>query len=152
MEDEEFVEMVAIGNTLPGPINTKMAAFIGYKVGGVLGSVTALIGAVLPTTVMMVVLMTTLSFFADEPWAQGMSRAMVPVVCVMLAVVCWQFLTVSAKGLGWLVTIVHVIVVSLLLVFFINHPAIVLAGLFVWALVGHKIIKLMKPRQTRGPQ
>ena len=148
VNSEEFVEIVAIGNTLPGPINTKMAGYIGYRVGGIMGLTIALIGATLPTAALMVILLTTLSHFANEPWAMGMTRAMVPVVGVMLSVVGWQFLTIAAKGLGWPVTLVHVVVVAVLITFVIPHPAIVLAGLFAWALMGHGLFeKFVRPKK-----
>ena len=147
MDNEEFVEVVAISNTLPGPINTKLAGYIGYRVGGITGLIVGLIGVTLPTAVLMVVLLTTLSHFADEPWAIGMTRAMVPVVGVMLSVVGWQFLAIAAKGLGWPITLAHVVVVSVLILFVVPHPAIVLAGLFVWALVGQGLFeKYVRPK------
>lgn len=34
MDKDEFSNVLAIGNTLPGPIATKMAGYIGYKVSG----------------------------------------------------------------------------------------------------------------------
>ena len=139
LTDEDFAEVVAIGNTLPGPINTKMAGYIGYKVGGIGGLTIALIGAVIPTAILMIILLTTLGRFHQEPWARGMTRAMVPVVGVMLSVVGWQFLTIAAKGLGWPVTIAHVVIVAILITFVVPHPAIVLAGLFLWALAGHDL-------------
>ena len=43
MTDDEFSNVVALGNTLPGPINTKMAGYIGYRVGGMIGLLVALI-------------------------------------------------------------------------------------------------------------
>ena len=144
IDNEEFVEIVAIGNTLPGPINTKMAGYIGYRVGGTLGLTIALIGAAVPTAFLMVVLLTTLSHFAEEAWAMGMTRAMVPVVGVMLGVVGWQFLVIAAKGIGWPATIVHVVVVAVLIIFVIPHPAIILAGLFFWALVGHGLYERLR--------
>lgn len=144
MDDEEFAEVVAVGNALPGPINTKMAGYIGYKVGGVLGLTLAMVAMVIPSALLMVVLLTTLAFFAEEPWAQGMSRAMVPVVGVMMAVMAWQFVTIAAKGLGWVVTLIHSAVVFALFWFLGLHPAFILGGLFVWAFVGDKIIKPVK--------
>jgi len=147
MDNEEFVEIVASGNALPGPINTKMAGYIGYRVGGITGLIIALIGATLPTGVLMVVLLTTLGHFSDEPWVMGMMRAMVPVVGVMLAVVGWQFTAIAAKGLGWPVTLAHIVVVAVLITFVVPHPAIVLAGLFLWALVGQGLYeKFIRPK------
>jgi len=145
MNNEELAEVVAIGNTLPGPINTKMAGYIGYKVGGMVGLLVAMAGMVLPTAVLMIILLTTLRHFAHEPWAKGMARAMVPIVGVMLAIVGWQFTTIAAKGLGWWVTVAHIIIVTVLILFFVPHPAIVLAGLFFWALIGQGIWERLFP-------
>ncbi|MCL2363975.1 MAG: chromate transporter [Defluviitaleaceae bacterium] len=144
MDDEAFAEVVAVGNALPGPINTKMAGYIGYKVGGVGGCLMGLAGMVLPTAVLMVVLLTTLSHFAEESWAQGMTRAMVPVVGVLMAIMAWQFIEIAFKGLGRLTTLLHAVVVFPLFWFLGLHPAVVLGGLFLWAFVGDKIWGLFK--------
>lgn len=44
MTRQEFGEVLAMGNALPGPIATKMAGYIGFEVAGVLGSLVALAG------------------------------------------------------------------------------------------------------------
>ncbi|MCL2498764.1 MAG: chromate transporter [Defluviitaleaceae bacterium] len=144
MGDDEFAEVVAVGNALPGPINTKMAGYIGYKVGSVLGLAVAMFAMVIPTATLMVVLLTTLSHFADQPWAQGMSRAMVPVVGMMMAVMAWQFIVIAAKGLGWVATAIHALVVFAIFWFLGLHPAVVLGGLFLWAFMGEKMINLFR--------
>ncbi len=38
MSVSEFSKVLALGNSLPGPIATKMAGYIGFEVGGVAGS------------------------------------------------------------------------------------------------------------------
>ena len=38
MTHQGFAETLALGNALPSPIATKMAGYIGYRVGGVLGA------------------------------------------------------------------------------------------------------------------
>ena len=150
MDNEEFAEVAAIGNSLPGPINTKMAGYIGYKIGGYAGLMIGLVAVVIPTAVLMIGLLGVLSHFAHEPWARGMTRAMVPVVGVMLSVMCVQFVAVAAKGLGWPLTIAHMIIVAVLILFVVPHPAIVLAGLFLWALVGQGLFeKYIHPGRTR---
>src|SRR5690606_40010292 len=63
----------------------KMAGYIGYRVAGVLGMINAVLATIVPTIIMMIILLTFLSSMKDQPWVQGMTRAVVPVVCVMLA-------------------------------------------------------------------
>jgi len=147
MDDAAFAEVVAVGNALPGPINTKMAGYIGYRVGGIGGLLTGMLGMVVPTAVLMVVLLSTLAHFSEEAWAQGMTRAMVPVVGVMMAVMAWQFIAIAAKDLGWKVTAAHSVVVFALFWFLGLHPALVLGGLFLWAFIGDWVIGLFKRKE-----
>ena len=46
---EEFTDLVAIAESTPGPIAINCATFIGYKRCGVLGSIFATLGVVLPS-------------------------------------------------------------------------------------------------------
>ena len=146
LDDESFAEMVAVGNALPGPINTKMAGYIGYKVGGIGGLLMGMMGMVLPTAILMVVLLSTLSHFSQEAWAQGMAHAMVPVVGVMMAIMAWQFIAIAVKDLGKWVTLFHGVIVFVLFWFLGLHPAIVLVGLFIWAFVGDKIVAIFNKK------
>jgi len=145
MSDEEFGEIVAIGNTLPGPINTKMSGYIGFRVGGIPGLLISVTASMLPTAILMIILMATLSHFSDQPWARGMSSAMVPVVGVILGIMAWQFLTLAAKSLKWHVTLIHVVIVGAVIWFLNVHPAFILVALFAWAIFGHKITGVFKP-------
>ncbi len=49
IEQEEFLDLIAIAESTPGPIAINSATYIGYKVAGVLGSVFATLGMVLPS-------------------------------------------------------------------------------------------------------
>ncbi|OIJ12078.1 chromate transporter [Anaerobacillus alkalilacustris] len=135
MSDDEFSDVLAIGNTLPGPINTKMAGYIGYRVAGLTGMLTAIIASIVPTIILMIVLLTSLSKFKDEPWVAGITKGVIPVVAVMLAVLAWQFFQKSKEGLGWGISIL-LLVASLSLIEFLNiHPGIVIALLLSYALL-----------------
>jgi chromate transporter len=90
MTDEEFSDVLALGNTLPGPIATKMAGYIGFKVAGTMGLVNAIIATVLPTVVLMIGLIGFLSSFRNSPVVQGMTQAVAPVVGVMLLTLAYS--------------------------------------------------------------
>lgn len=49
IEHEEFLDLLAISESTPGPIAINSATYIGYKVAGVLGSVFATLGVALPS-------------------------------------------------------------------------------------------------------
>lgn len=136
MDDDQFGDILALGNALPGPIATKMAGYIGYRVGGVAGMLNALLASILPTILLIILLLTVLNKYKDETWVSGMTSAVVPVVAVMLATMTWSFIKNSAKSfLGWGWTIIFVIGSIIILEFLHIHPAILIAGLLMAALL-----------------
>jgi chromate transporter len=135
MNDDEFSDVLALANTLPGPIATKMAGYIGYQVAGVFGMLNALLASIIPTIILMIVLLTSLSFIKDKPWVIGMTKAVVPVVGVMLAVLTWQFFQQAKNGLGWKYTILLGIASVVLLQLLNIHPGFVIGVLLLSAIV-----------------
>lgn len=136
MDSDEFGDILALGNALPGPIATKMAGYIGYRVGGTLGMVNALAATMIPTIILMIILLTTLNSYKDQPWVKGMADAVVPVVAVMLAVLTWDFIKKSGKSkLGWAWTAIALIASLVLLQILNIHPAILIFILLLGALI-----------------
>ncbi|GGM35560.1 putative transporter YwrB [Paraliobacillus quinghaiensis] len=135
MNDEEFANVLALGNSLPGPIATKMAGYIGYRVAGILGMFNAVLAVSVPTILIMISLLTFLSAANNQPWVNGMTQAVVPVVGVMLAVLTYEFLKKAQGGLGWLTTTI-LVVISLVLIKWLGiHPGIIITSLLLYALL-----------------
>ena len=147
MNNEEFGDVLAIGNTLPGPIATKMAGYIGFRIGGVLGMINAIFSTILPTIILMIILLSTLIVFKDLKWVQGMTKAVVPVVAVMLGVLTWEFVQSSIKGLKWFFTTLHIIVALVLIEYFGIHPGFLIGALLVIAVVKPTNTSEKKKRQ-----
>lgn len=136
MNSDEFSDILALGNALPGPINTKMAGYIGFRVGGMLGMIIALFATVIPSVFLMVLLLTALNAYKDKPWVSGMSQAVVPVVAVMLGKLTWDFYKKSAQsklGKSW--TLLFIAGSLILLQFVGLHPAIIIFALLIGALM-----------------
>ncbi|MFC0471142.1 chromate transporter [Halalkalibacter kiskunsagensis] len=135
MNDDEFSDVLALGNTLPGPINTKMAGYIGYRVAGVPGMLNAVLSSIVPTIFLMIILLTTLASFKDQPWVAGMTRGVMPIVVILMAVLTWDFFKKSKQSLGWIVSI-GLIVASFILIELVHvHPGLLIALLLSYALL-----------------
>lgn len=132
MTDEEFSDTLAIANTLPGPIATKMGGYIGYRVAGVVGCIGALLATVAPTAIIMIFLLQVLQKFKDIPWVQHMSMSVVPVVAVMLATMTWDFIKKSGETLGWIKGSIFIFSALLLTELLQIHPAIVILALIIY--------------------
>src|SRR4030065_507979 len=53
---DEFADAVAVGNAIPGPIAPQVSSYVGYKLAGFPGAVSAAAGPVIPTTLLMLIL------------------------------------------------------------------------------------------------
>lgn len=90
MSEERFVEAVGFSNVLPGSEALKLAMFVGFAAGGIPGVLTALLGAVLPPTVMMLVVAFVLQQFEQENWLNGFVLGMSPAVAALMVTVAWE--------------------------------------------------------------
>lgn len=56
IEKDEFLDMVAISESTPGPIAINAATYIGYKSAGIFGSVAATLGVCIPSFIIIYVI------------------------------------------------------------------------------------------------
>lgn len=131
MDDEEFADILALANTLPGPINTKLSGYIGYRVGGWLGMLNAIIATSIPTALLMILLLTVLNTYKDKPWVQGMSKGVIPVAGVMIGTLAWGLFKLSDKLMGWVPTLILAGISLLIMQVFHIHPALLILAIFV---------------------
>lgn len=95
MSEERFVEAVGFSNVLPGSEALKLAMFVGFAAGGVPGVFTALLGAVLPPTVMMLAVASILQQFQEEDWLRGFVKGMSPAIAALIIMVAWELFHVG---------------------------------------------------------
>lgn len=126
MTTQEFGEVLALGNALPGPIATKMAGYIGYMEGGILGSFIGLFASVAPSLVLMIALMMTLMKYKDSPKVKNITKMIRPVIAVLLGAMTLQFFMTSAETSGSIQTFVLAAVSYWLLEIKKMHPAFVI--------------------------
>ena len=100
MTTDEFGRALAFGNALPGPIATKLAAYIGYKVAGWPGAAVALAAVVMPTALLMVALAGIMMKLSGHPVIKGMIRGVQPVIFVMMAMLAYDFAQYAFKPSG----------------------------------------------------
>ncbi|MBA2940186.1 MULTISPECIES: chromate transporter [Paenibacillus] len=120
MTDDEFTDVLAMGNALPGPIATKMAGYIGYKVKGYLGAFIAIAAMVIPVLVGMILLLGLIYKLKDSGIVGGMTHGIQPVIGVMMAVMAYDFFKkawqswVKSKTLAWtLISIIALVLLNL---------------------------------------
>jgi len=97
MTEEQFVEAVGFSNVLPGSEALKLAMFVGYAAGGIPGVLTALLGAIIPPTILMLLVAALLQRFQNEGWITGFVAGMSPAVAALIVVVAWELFHASSR-------------------------------------------------------
>lgn len=102
---DEFADAVAVGNSLPGPIAPQVSAYIGYKLAGLPGAISAALGTVGPTTVLMLVMIAFFFGIKDSPVVKSMLNVVRPVVVGLLLWTAYDmaYSVFGVRKLGWLV-------------------------------------------------
>jgi chromate transporter len=97
MTEVQFVEAVGFSNVLPGSEALKLAMFVGFAAGGIPGVLSALLGAILPPTVMMLIVSAILERFQHADWVQGFVAGMSPAVAALIVVVAWELFRATSR-------------------------------------------------------
>ena len=111
IEQKEFLDLLTLAQSVPGPIAVNTAVFVGYKVRGLRGAAAALLGTVTPSFVIILVIAI---FFAGDAAFKGMRPAVV-------ALIIGPVLTLS-RGMHW--TMLVVIAASALAIWWLDWSPI----------------------------
>lgn len=149
MTTEEFGEILALGNALPGPIATKMAIYIGYHVRKTPGAIIALLAHILPTALAMVLLLATLLRYQSSPVVAGMINGVKPVIAVMLGLMTYEFARKAVSGLGWWFAALCFVLVFAVLQFTRIHAAFVILVFVGYGVFHHRVLDFIKGRRER---
>ena len=82
--EEELVDYFAIGQCTPGIIAVNTATFVGQKRKGAMGGITATLGVVFPSLVIITILAGLITNFAHLAWVQNAFAGIQVCVCVLI--------------------------------------------------------------------
>lgn len=107
MTEAQFVEAVGFSYILPGSEALKLAMFVGFAAGGIPGTIAALLGSILPPTLIMLALVALLQRFQGEAWMQGFIKGLGSAVAMLMVLAAWQlFRGETGKRVGWRVLLI----------------------------------------------
>lgn len=150
MNDEEFGETLAVANALPGPIATKLAAYLGYREKGALGAIVSVLAHIVPTAAAMIALLSFMNFLSHSSVVQGMITAVLPVISVMLGVMAFEFAKKAYEGLGrWMVVVFCALSFALLQLVSV-HPAAVILLFLGYGAVHYRIVRRLGANKKKA--
>ncbi len=135
LTEQQYIQAVGFSTLLPGSDALQLAMFIGYTISGIPGGFAALIGAILPPTILMFGVVSVLHRIRRESWVASFVEGLTPAVAILMLFVAWKVFKGGSGGMNWQSILIGV--VSLLaLVFEIPAPIVVflsgIAGVFLF--------------------
>ena len=80
LTEEELLNIIAVAESTPGPIAVNMATFVGSTQGGILGSLLATIGVVLPSFIIILIIAALIRNFLKYKGTQAFLGGIRPCV------------------------------------------------------------------------
>ncbi|MEB2333036.1 MAG: chromate transporter [Anaerolineaceae bacterium] len=115
----QFVQAVGLSSVLPGSDALQMAMYVGYAVAGIPGGFIALIGSILPPTIIILGVTMILHRLRREAWLSNFIEGLTPAISVLMLFVAAKIFQ-QGGTIGWESWTLGI--VSLLVMFY-NAPA-----------------------------
>ena len=68
LEEDEMLDVTAITQSAPGPLPVNSSVIIGYRIAGILGSLTAILGTILPPMIIISIISLFYEQFRTNPY------------------------------------------------------------------------------------
>lgn len=139
---DEFWDMIAIVQSLPGVFAVNTALYVGHRINGVRGAVAAMLGAIIPSITIILLLATVFREYRDLPVVERVFKGIRP--CVVALILAPSLRMIKSAKVTWKTAIIPILAVFLIWWCKVS-PAIVilaaLAGSIIYALIMEKKVK-----------
>ncbi len=106
IDEEEFLNMIALAQAAPGLIAVNSAVFIGWRVYGWRGVIATVLGAVLPSFLIILAIAMVFQDFKDQPAVEAVFKGVRPAVVALIAAPLCR-MAKNAK-IGWSTALVPI--------------------------------------------
>ena len=97
IEEKDFLDMLVLAQSTPGPIAVNTAVFVGYKTAGTMGAIASTLGTILPSFIVILLLALFFVEVRDNRYVDAAFRAMRPAVVALIVAP----LIGLVKGMKW---------------------------------------------------
>ena len=141
--EEEMIDILSICQSLPGVIAVNMATYVGFKKKGLLGSLVATTGVILPSFVMIIILAKGIAAIGGNSYLLGALAGLRAAAAGLVIVAVWQMGRRVIKD--WLTGLLALASFVLILFFDVSVAYVVLLYL-----VGGVLKAYLNMRRIRG--
>lgn len=126
--EAQFVQAVGLSSVLPGSDALQLAMYVGYAVAGIPGGFVALLGSILPPTLIILGVTAILHRLRREAWLSSFVEGLAPAISVLMLFTAWKIFQ-KGGSTGWEAWAIGIVS---LIAMFLEAPAriiVVVAGI-----------------------
>lgn len=117
MSETEFYNFLGVCESTPGPIAINMATYVGSTQGGLLGSIVATLGVVLPSFIIIILVASILKKVIKNKYFQAFLNGVKPVVIalifgtgLMLVIKCIGFININEFSFDFISFLIFILI------------------------------------------
>lgn len=146
---DEFWDMIAIVQSLPGVFAVNTALYVGHRIAGKKGAAAAMLGAIIPSIIIILLLATIFREYRDLPVVERIFKGIRP--CVIALILAPSIKMIKSAKLTWKTAIIPIATVALIWWLKVS-PAIVIlaaiAGSLVYAILMERKMKNVENKEV----
>mgnify|MGYP003200161621 FL=1 len=137
LSSSEFVDIIGISQMTPGPVSVNSATFVGYKVGGVVGSIFATLGITVISFILVSIASKAIDKFKESKYLKAALLGMRP---VLIALIINAFISLAKDAYVDVKSIIITLIVGGCLFSKKIHPIVIivlagLLGIIFWGII-----------------
>jgi len=144
--NDEFWDMIAVVQPLPGVFAVNTALYVGHRVAGTKGAFAAMLGAIIPSIVIILLLATVFHEYRNQPVVERIFKGIRP--CVVALILAPSLRMIKSAKVTWKTAIIPVATV-LLIWKFPGKTAYVILAAIVGSLIYAVIINRRETARLR---
>ena len=129
IDEQEFLNMIALAQAAPGLIAVNSAIFIGWRVGGWKGVCGAVLGAVLPSFLIILAIAMVFQDWKELPAVEAAFKGIRPAVVALIAAPLFK-MAKSAK-ISWITALIPIAAALLIWLGHVNPVWVILATILI---------------------
>lgn len=151
---EDIVDILAVSQSLPGAIAINSATFIGYKIAGIPGAISATLGVILPSVVVITVIASIFVAFKENMIVQKVFAGIRSAVVALIAVAAWNIGKSSIKDTIGLIIAIGAFIASAILDIHAIYIILVgiMLGLIIQGINGRRTIQRTYKNNRAGKE
>lgn len=137
MDEDSYMEIIGVCQSLPGPIAVTSATFVGYRINKFAGAVVSLLGTLIPAFITIIIIAGVLLDFSHISYVQHALvgiRAAVPILVISAVIKFWKKMDKSYYNIG--IAIISLIV----LVFFKFNAALLIIIAAIIGIIAYRTV------------